>query len=143
MHPNTRILRLYRLDPPGQVPDTVRFGGADVDVTAVDLPQRLKLLLRFIHHVQDFLRPFAKEIPLLCQPDAEAAADKELFPQLALQILELLGQGRLGDVKPLGGAGNAALPGHGKKISQNTDLHKTPPAVSIAGGVILFKNNMI
>lgn len=98
--PDARVPRLYRLDPPGQVFDAVGLGGADVDVPAAGLPQGLAFLLRLVHHVQDFLRPFAQEHPLLRQPDAEAAADKELLPQLALQVFELLGQGRLGEAEP-------------------------------------------
>ena len=98
--PDARVPRLYRLDPPSQVFDAVGLGGADVDVPAAGLPQGLAFLLRLVHHVQDFLRPFAQEHPLLRQPDAEAAADKELLPQLALQVFELLGQGRLGEAEP-------------------------------------------
>ena len=100
MYPDAGISGLHRFDPLSQVLDPVRLCGADVDIPAVDLPQRLELLLRFIHHIQNLLRPFAQEHPLLRQPDAEAAADKELLPQLALQVFELLGQGRLGEAEP-------------------------------------------
>ena len=117
MYPDARIPGLHRLNPPGQVLDAVGFRGADVDIPAADLSQGLELLLCFVHHVQNLLRPFAEEHPLLRQPNAEAAANKEFLSQLALQIFKLLGQGRLGDMEPLSGVGNTAFPGHGKKIS--------------------------
>ena len=103
--------------------DAVRFRAADVDVPAGNLPQGLELLRRFVHHVQDVLRPAAQQHPLVRQPDAEAASYKELFAQLRLQIFELLGQGGLGDMEPFCSVGDAALPGYLQKIAQDPNFH--------------------
>lgn len=62
-----------------------------MDIPAVDLPQSLELLLGLVHHVQNILRPFTQQHSLFCQPDGKAAADEQLFAQLGLQLLELLG----------------------------------------------------
>ena len=112
MYADTGVLCLYGLDSLGQVFDAVRFRTADVDIPAGDLTQGLELLRRLVHHSQDILRPLAQQHSLLGQPDAEAAADKELFAQLRLQILELFGQRGLGNMQPPGRMGDASLPGN-------------------------------
>ena len=114
--PGTALLEGLHL--PGQIADAFGLGAADADVSAVQLVQRLKLLLGLVHHVQNVLGPLAEQHPLVGKADIVVAPDKELLAQLVFQVLQLPGQGGLGDVEPLGGVGDAALPGHLQKVEE-------------------------
>ena len=77
--------------------------------------------------VDDLLGPLAEKHSLLGEGDLPAAPEEQLFPQLRLQLHQLLGEGGLGDVKGLGGGGDAFLPGHRQKITHNPQFHGAPP----------------
>ena len=87
-----RIVFPERPDHLRQMADQVGFRAADAHVSAGDISQRFELVCGFLHHFQDFLRPFPEKHPLVGQLNAVVAAHEQLLSQLLFQILELLRQ---------------------------------------------------
>ena len=51
---------------------------------------------------------------------------KERMPQFALQLAYLRADARLGNVQPLGGAGEVRFLDHSDEVLQLTELHNRP-----------------
>ncbi len=56
--------------------------------------------------------------PGLGQPDRVGGPVEQPDPQLPLQLLDLTAQRGLGDVQPLGGAGEVQFLGHGQEVAE-------------------------
>ena len=74
-------------------------------------------------HVENLFGPFAQKHPLRRQRYRVAPAHEEFLPQLLLQLLQLAGEGRLGDVQSAGRSGHASGVGHAEKIAQYSEFH--------------------
>ena len=82
------------------------------------------------------LRPFGRQIDLLHylsgiaeklgagggQADTAVGSGQQAGAYLLFQVLDLLAQWRLGDIKPCRGASEVQLLGHGNKVTQVTQL---------------------
>lgn len=102
---------------------TVGLAGADVDVPVDGVARLHDLFFRSAHQLQDFLRPFPQQHTVLGQGDLPAAPDHQLFAQLLLQLLELPGEGGLGQVEEVSRRRDILLPGHGQKVLQHSQFH--------------------
>jgi hypothetical protein len=69
-------------------------------------------LLRMVELTKTLLRLSEKDLAGLCQTEMTALAMKEFDPQLALQLLNVLSKGRLGDVKTLRCSSDVQRPGY-------------------------------
>lgn len=72
-----------------------------------------------------FLRPALEQHAGLRQDDVVVAPDKELDPELLLQLHDLAGQGGLCHMKHLRGPGDVFLPGDGQEVVQNAKFHRS------------------
>ena len=89
-----------------------------MNIAAQCRPHGAELRLRFPDDFHDILRPFAEEFPFRRQSDVPVASDQKFLPQLLFELLQLTGEGGLGDVKKTRGAKNGAFTGRRQKISQ-------------------------
>ena len=115
------------VDHPGDEANGLALPAPDVHIPADGVLHRGELGLGLVHHGHDLLSPLAQQHPLGGQIHPVAAAYQQGVPQAVLQVLDLPGQGGLGQVQVIGGPGDAALPGHRQKIAQRPYLHVMRP----------------
>ena len=127
VEPDLGIAGLEPAHRVGQQGHAVRLPAAEVDVPGGDQLGLPQLGLGFLHQGEDLVGPLAQQDAVFRQGDVPAAPDKQGFPDLLLQHHQLPGQGGLGEVEGLGGAGDALLPGHCEKIPQHAKLHSASP----------------
>ena len=74
----------------------------------------------------DLLRAAAQVEALLGQAHAVPAAFEQRAAQLALEVGDLAGEGRLRHMQGLGGARHGTLLAHGEVVAEHADVHGTP-----------------
>ena len=109
---------------------------AEVDGVPLLLIGRLHEQQRFVYLVHDLAGALAQENALGRDDHIFLVTDEELAAQLLLQPLELKTQRRLGNAKGIGGFGDAAVFGDGKKVFELLERHDRalPLCISILYG---------
>ena len=79
------------------------------------------------HQPENLFGTLVKSKPRLCQGEAACIPVNQLHTQFFLQQLELVTQGRLGDMQSLGSPADLSFLGNGAKISQLANIHLAPP----------------
>ncbi|MCY1435085.1 hypothetical protein D9M71_511650 [compost metagenome] len=102
-----------------------RGRGSETDFHLAQLAQlRTPGYIRGLLHLRQYLARFLEEqSPGLAQFDTTIGTVEQPGPQLLLQSLDLLTQGRLGNTQLLGGAAKVQLFGHGDEVAQMTQFH--------------------
>ena len=118
---NVRVFPGQGPGGPGNQTHGVCLPAADGDLSADLLLGRLKGTQRLVCQGHNLLRLPVQTFARLCQgnPPVLPPPVKELCPQFLLQLHQLPGQSRLGDVKLFRSSGNALHAGHRQKIAQN------------------------
>ena len=75
---------------------------------------------RLVDDRHDLLRPLAQQHPLRSKRNAVAAADEQPLAKLVLEVLQLAGKRRLGDVQTVRGTRDAFLTRHRQKVFQHS-----------------------
>ena len=89
----------------------------------------LELALRPFGEVEDLPRAPQEQKRLVRGLDPSRRADEEPAADFVLQLCDLLGERRLGDVQPFGRAGEAAFFRDCEEISENAQFHADSLAV--------------
>ena len=121
------ILRLDLKNGFCNIAHPLRLSAANVYVTADRRVGSGDFSPGLLHQTDDLLGPFAEQHPLPGQGDPPFPPYKKLFSQLVLQLLDLLGQGRLRHMQGFSGTGDSLFPRHSQKVLQNTNVHTLPP----------------
>ena len=99
---------------------------ADAEDVAAALLQAAHGGAHFFHAVQDLDGLFIEDAALLGEDGGAGAAGDEGDAELLFELLDLAGQGGLGDVQAGGGAGEGALLGDGHEVLEVAELHWIP-----------------
>ena len=97
-----------------------RLSAADREVAIQRFVFTCKGVLCLLHEGDDLLGTVAQIDAIVCQRQSSSAAQKKLLAQLALQLLHLLGEGRLGEEEGLGCFSDVELSRHGEKIHKQS-----------------------
>lgn len=81
------------------------------------------LAARVAHGVEDFDRALQVGATGRGEFDAAGRARQQRYAELALELTDLLGQWRLGDVQPVGGPAEVQLLADRDEVAQMTQLH--------------------
>ena len=108
---------------PGHQAHGLRLPAADVNISGNDLVHRAELRFSLFHQVQNFAGPPAEQNAILCQGDLPVSPEKQFLTQFLLQIHQLAGERRLGQVQIVGCGGDVFLPRDGKEITQDAKFH--------------------
>ena len=101
------------------------FPAADGDLAGELLRLVPEVPFRLVRQGDQFLRPALEQHAGLRQDDVVVAPDKELDPELLLQLHDLAGQGGLCHMEHLRGPGDVFLPGDGQEVVQNAKFHRS------------------
>ena len=117
--------------------EIVFAGSGGIYCFTAPFPQFLQKLLRRLGKDLEFFpgdahigadggrqRAEAQDGILLGQGDAAVPPDEQGLSQLLLQIHQLAGQGRLGEVQAFRRAADALLTGYREEVAQNAQFHK-------------------
>jgi hypothetical protein len=106
-----------------------------VDGTFVDPERKFATLealefaeafLDFVAEVDEALGVVAKKRAGVGQADGAGTADEERLAEGVFELANGQADGRLGAIKTLRGAGEAAFPGNGQKDLEFTEIHASP-----------------
>lgn len=100
---------------------------AQPDPAAAQLGQFLHLVSGGVRVGQDAPGQGQQRLARVRQRDVAPRAEKEVRPQLPFQRLDLLGQGRLGDMDQIGGPGEVPGLGDRHEVLELLELH--PPII--------------
>lgn len=96
------------------------FAAADREIAVQRFVFTCEGVLRLLHEGDDLLGAIAQIDAIVCQRQPSSAAQKKLLAQLALQLLHLFGEGRLGEEEGLRRFCDVELPRYGKKIHKQS-----------------------
>ena len=106
--------------PPGGHPDVELRGLLGLQGPQVALQLAVQIVLP--------LQIGVEQLPCRRQPQGGVGAVQQGYPQIGLQLGQILAEVGLRQVEPVGGLGDAALLDNGKKIFRIFDKHgRTPP----------------
>lgn len=105
--------------------DVVRGGSDEPDGHAADPPggEQCHLILRPLHLGQDRPRVRHQMVARLSELHPPCGPGEERRPELSLQLLELLGERRLGHVQALGGTAEVAFLDESEEVTDMPEFH--------------------
>lgn len=107
----------------GQKLHGAALAASDVDVACDRFSDGTELRLGLLHHRHDLFRTLAQKKAFRRQGDMPAVPVQKFLAEFVLQVRNLTGQGRLGDMKIFRRLREAALPCNRKKITQQSEFH--------------------
>ncbi len=122
---DARVLAAKLVEQRQQIKAGVLVGG-ELELSAVEFAQLRERARCLRSQVQELPRVFAENASGVCERAIAGRPFEEDLAEFRFELRDGLAHGRLGAVQAGGGAGEAALLGHGEKGFELKQVHRVP-----------------